>query len=209
MGIIDKLKDFIKDIKDEGEVLKGDKSKDTHFSSQKEFADEFEAIESFQISKEKLFNVDDWSNIPAVGSSSFKLYSREGNPSSSKKPIVGDYIKIDLAGLLPDNWVEVIDVKEDGNFAEFTVKPSADPTKNKESSTTEHFFQKQARSTFRVQRRGTLIYAEEVGRNETINNEDEEAGNRKIVNTVISEGGWAGFQKYQWKTLTDYLVDKD
>ena len=46
----------------------------------------------------------------------------------------------------------------------------------------------------------------EIGVNEAINNQDAEAGSKGLINTIVSEGGWAGFQKYQWKNLTDYLV---
>jgi hypothetical protein len=67
---------------------------------------------------------------------------------------------------------------------------------------------KEATSTFRVQRRGKSIYAYEIGKNEGINNEEEDAGNRKLINTLFAEGGWAGVQKLQWKKLTDYLVHK-
>lgn len=45
-------------------------------------------------------------------------------------------------------------------------------------------------------------------KNEGINNKGKEAGNRKLINTLIAEGGWAAFQKFQWEKLTDYLVHK-
>jgi hypothetical protein len=111
--------------------------------------------------------------------------------------------------MMPDNWVVVTDVKEGENFAEFTVQPSYDPTKQRSEGVTDHFFQKDARSTFRVERKGNILIAEEIGLNEAINNEGEEAGSRKVVNTVIASGGWAGFQRYQWEVLTNYIVGEE
>ncbi len=69
-----------------------------------------------------------------------------------------------------------------------------------------HFFIKEASSTFRVERHGTLIKALEIGKNEGINNQGPEAGDRTVINTLIAEGGWALFQEMQWDKLTRYLV---
>jgi hypothetical protein len=52
------------------------------------------------------------------------------------------------------------------------------------------------------------LFAFEIGKNEGINNQGEDAGDRKLINTLIAEGGWAGFQELQWKKLTDYLVHR-
>ena len=41
-----------------------------------------------------------------------------------------------------------------------------------------------------------------------INNKGEEAGDRKMINTLLAETGRVGFQQFQWKLLTDYLVHK-
>lgn len=73
---------------------------------------------------------------------------------------------------------------------------------------TDHFFTSAATSTFKVERKKETIYAYEIGKNEFINNK-EESGGRGLINTLIAEGGWAGFQKLQWKKLTNYLVHLD
>jgi hypothetical protein len=114
-----------------------------------------------------------------------------------------------LPGPVPENWVIVTDIKEEENMAEFTVSPSIDPTeKNKERKEIKHFFIDEATSTFRVEILDKTIYAFEIGRNEGVNNEGEEAGKRKLINTLVAEGGWAGFQKFQWEKLTGFLVHK-
>ena len=102
----------------------------------------------------------------------------------------------------------VTDIKNEQELAEFTVSPSKDPTdKEKDEKEIEHFFIDGATSTFRVEMRGNELKACELGRNEGINNE-KNAGNRKLINTILAEGGWATFQKTQWKKLTDYFVHK-
>jgi hypothetical protein len=92
--------------------------------------------------------------------------------------------------------------------AEFTVQPSGEPSQGGDEAgeEIEHFFRKEARSTFRVQLQGNTLIASEIGRHESINNQGAEAGNRAVINTVIAKGGWALGQKLQWQKLTDYLV---
>ncbi len=123
-------------------------------------------------------------------------------------PGIGDYIRIDLPGPFPENWVRVTSVRVGDTAAEFTVQPSGDPREGGEEvqGEIEHLFRKEASSTFRVQLQGNTLIASEIGRHESINNQGEEAGNRALVNTVIAKGGWALGQKMQWQKLTDYLV---
>lgn len=208
MGIIDKIKEGINELIKEGEVVAGDRSKNTFFSSKKDFSLETEAREAFLAAKEKLFDVNGWTKIPALANSTFHLYDGNGFPLASKRVKVGDYIKILLPGPLPENWVKVIDLKDAEEFAEFTVKPSHDPVTSGDETVVEHFFHEGARSIFKVKKEGLTIIASEEGKNEAINNEGQEAGTRKVLNTMVSEGGWVGFQKYQWKNLTDFLVGK-
>jgi hypothetical protein len=102
--------------------------------------------------------------------------------------------------------VNVTDITRNEISAEFTVQPTYDPTQKDDKTVTDHFFQDQARSIFRVERAGLEITASEIGVNEAINNREGEAGEKGLINTLVSAGGWAVFQKHQWKNLTDYLV---
>jgi hypothetical protein len=112
-----------------------------------------------------------------------------------------------LPGPVPENWVIVTDIQQQENSAEFTVSPSTDPrAKGSEREEIKHFFIDEATSTFRVKLLDKTLFAYEIGKNEGINNQGKEAGKRKLINTLISEGGWAGFQEFQWKKITDYLV---
>lgn len=206
MGIKEKASKGIEEIKKEADVLKGEESKDKQYSTVRDFEDEDSAKFEFSRSKERLFNVNAWSNIPGIANSTFELFGQEGNPIDRYQVQKDDFIKIDLPGPLPFYWVKVIEVSDQSDSAQFTVQPTHDPTDKDDKTVTDHFFQDQARSIFRVERNGNEISAMEIGINEAINNKEGEAGSKGLINTLVSEGGWAGFQKYQWKNLTDYLV---
>ena len=206
MGIKDKASQGIKEIKEEGKVIKGEKSKDKRYASTRQFNGEASAKMEFAACKQKLFDVNSWSKIPAIVNSTFQLYTGDGQAVKRTRVEEGDFIKIDLPGPLPFYWVKVNELSDGEDAAQFTVQPTYDPTENDDKTVTDHFFRDQARSIFRVERKGSEITAMEIGVNEAINNEEAEAGEKGLINTLVSEGGWAGFQKYQWKNLTDYLV---
>src|SRR5690606_6189891 len=115
----------------------------------------------------------------------------------AKKPEIGYFIRIMLPAPTPENWVKVTQMREEDELAEFTVSPCRDPQELEED--VEHFFIKEATSTFRVELKDRTIYAYEIGKNEGVNNKDAEAGNRGLLNTLLAAGGWAAFQKIQWK----------
>lgn len=202
MGIVD----WLNKLKKEKKVLEGDAVKNKTYSSNNVYPTNEIAVKEFHRAKEKLFNVNKWSELPGL-SSSFQLYSSRGEKIYALKPEIGNYVKIVLPAPALENWVNVIDIKEHENSAEFTVSPSPNPTeKEKGQEEIEHFFIDEATSTFKVELQNKKLHAYEIGKNEGINNEGAEAGKRKLINTLVAEGGWAGFQKFQWKKLTDYLV---
>lgn len=193
-------------IKKEKKILEGEESRNTFYSSQKDFPDRVTAEKEFERSKQKLFDVNKWSDMPGI-TSGFALYNADGKKKPTSQPEVGDFLLIDLPGPAPENWVVVTDIKVEEDLAEFTVSPSPDPrSTGEERKEIEHFFSDEATSTFRVHLKDKSIFAYEIGRDEGINNEGEDAGNREIINTLIAEGGWAGFQALQWEKLTNYLV---
>lgn len=207
MSIKDKTSQGIDQIKDEAKVIKGEKSKDKTYSSSREFTNEEAAKLGFQMSVAKLFDVNAWTDIPGIANAAFELFSQDGTSLKRSYLQNGDFIKIDLPGPLPFYWVKVTEVTQDDHSAQFCVQPTYDPTDKKDDKmVTDHFFQDQARSIFRVERNGREIAAMEIGINEAINNKEAEAGEKGLINTLVSAGGWAIFQKYQWKNLTDYLV---
>lgn len=199
------IKDWIEKAKTEVKALKGEGVKDKLYSSQKDFPTAEAASKEFEKASEKLFLVNEWSRLPGV-TSKFALYNSMGEKKSGKVQL-NDYIQILLPGPSPENWVIVTKINEEELMKEFVVSPSKDPTKHDmNQEKVEHFFVDEATSTFRIELDGNRLYAAEIGKNEGVNNKGMEAGKRKLINTLIAEGGWAGVQEMQWKKLTDYLV---
>ncbi len=199
-----KLKSIVDQLQHEVKVMQGEETKDRVYASDRTFPDERAAGDAFATSVAKLLNVNGWSALSSL-SASFALYDSAGRAKPNGPASVGDFIQIDLPGPMPTNWVRVIDTSLDEKLAEFTVQPSPDPMANKPDQI-EHFFDQQARSTFRVVLDGRTISAYEIGRQEAINNQQPQAGERALVNTFIAETGWLFYQKIQWQLLTDYLV---
>ncbi|GAB3529737.1 hypothetical protein GCM10027443_09460 [Pontibacter brevis] len=205
MGIKDMLGKVAKELK----VAQGEDTKDKLYTNEKEFPDEATAIQEFERAKQKLFDVNLWSNLPGLNSE-FLLYDQRGRRTTARKPEIGYYIEIILPASNIDNWVKVTDIREEPNLAEFTVHPSEKPQEmGNGEKVVEHFFIKEASSTFRVARAGNVLHGYEIGKNEGINNHGEEAGDRALLNTLVAEGGWAGVQALQWDKLTRYLVHLD
>ncbi|GAB3892687.1 hypothetical protein GCM10028803_05770 [Larkinella knui] len=200
-----KLTSIIDTIRHGVDLLKGEETVDKTYCSDKTHADEPTAQRAFDRAKEKLFAVDRWSDLSSL-TADFHLYDQAGNRKTTGSPVVGDYIKVDLPGPAPENWVKVIHIIDEETRAGFTARPCADP--NDKAAETEHFFSDTSTSTFHVEREGLTITACQIGKNERVNNEDAESGNRGAVNTVIAGAGWLFYQKIQWKTLTAYLVEE-
>lgn len=200
------LKDIVDKVKKEIEVLLGENEKHKYFTQEHEYTDEAAAKQAFEGAKQKLFDVNKWSDLPGINST-FELYDAGGQKTAAIKPEVGFYIKIILPATTIENWVQITDILEQDSLAQFIVHPSPKPTNTtEENKEVQHFFGKEASSTFRVELKGNTLKACEIGLNENINNKGEESGDRALLNTLVAEGGWAGFQDLQWNKLTSYLV---
>ncbi len=201
------LTDFLQKIKKEWEVLQGENAKDKFFYHENTYPDEATARQEFVRTKQKLFDVNRWSSLSGINST-FHLYDKQGHPSKATKVQVGDYMQIILPATAIENWVTVIEVVEEEDAAQFIVRPCPKPEVQKDAMDGEevkHFFSEEATSTFRVLREGTKIMGMEIGRDEKPNQGDQ-AGGRGVLNTLISAGGWAGFQALQWGKITRYYV---
>lgn len=200
------LKDIINKVIKEVKVVQGDETKDKVYTNENSFPDEATAIREFERSKKKLFDINLWTNLSGINST-FQLFDNRGRRTTASKPEVGYYIRIILPASTIENWVQISKVTDTENMAEFIVHPSEKPQElTEEEDQVKHFFIKEASSTFRVERQGTKLIGYEIGKNEGINNQGEEAGDRAILNTLIAEGGWAGIQALQWDKMTRYYV---
>ncbi|WMJ72103.1 hypothetical protein RCC89_02805 [Cytophagaceae bacterium ABcell3] len=201
MKVDEKLKEV---VERESQVLQGEEGRSAIYYSRKAFDYAEEAEEAYRQAVDKLFDVNGWSDIGGLTTAKFSLYDPDGKPTDHLE--LGCFVKVELPGPFPENWVRVNEVYEEDFVAEFKVHPSHSPLNKEHQEVVDHFFTSDASSSFRVTLKEKLLSAYEIGRDEYINNRDEESGDRKVTNTLISEGGWMAFQKIQWQSLTDYLV---
>lgn len=202
-----KTKSIVDKTHHEVRALVGQATKDVRYSSQHTYSHESVARDAFERSVNKLLHVNGWSDL-SVFTADFALHNQAGEPKPDGFPDVGDYIEITLPGPMPKNWVQVVHTVREPNRVEFTVRPSTEP-QPENPNVIEHFFADTSSSTFRVELAGTTLTASEIGQNESINNQEPQAGDRATINTLIAEGGWLLYQKIQWKHLTNYLVHLD
>src|SRR4028119_1849282 len=97
------IKKIIQGAKHASQLLTGEESKDTSFSSVQKYADPATAAQAFERAKGKLLYVETWSDISAL-SSTFILYNASGKRKEGQAVQVGDYIRIQLPGPFPENW---------------------------------------------------------------------------------------------------------
>lgn len=199
-----KLQAIVEQIQLESKIVQGEATRDMTYESHHTYPDESAASTAFANSVAKLLNVNGWSALSSL-SADFTLYDSIGKAKPDEPVDIGDFIQIELPGPTPQNWVRVIHQHISDNLAEFTVKPCPDPLANQPDQI-EHFFGEPARSTFRVELAGSTLSAFEIGQHESINNQQPQAGDRGLVNTIIAEAGWLFYQKIQWELLTDFLV---
>jgi hypothetical protein len=181
---------------------------------QVEFSSEKEAIHFFNIVKERLLDVNHWSEIAGGSMSDFFLTDNAGNVVQ-RKATGGDHIKIDIPGPGPRtgggyDWVTIEEIKSqvlDGTeVLSMTARPSANPLADSEE--TAHFLTEEATSTFQVKRIGQTIFAEEHGRNE-VPNTDTQNPLDNIRNTFVGWGATVGISYPQWKALVKGLLNHD
>ncbi|MCD0490611.1 hypothetical protein LPB86_20405 [Pedobacter sp. MC2016-14] len=178
-----------------------------------ELPTEGEAIHFFKTVKDRLLDVNRWSEIAGVEKAHFFLTDASGG-LVQRTALSGDHIRIDIPG--PGtaagegyDWVVLEEVNaqllDDVEVISITARPSRNPLKADPAIA--HFLTDEATSTFQVKRIGNVIFAEEHGRNEVANN-DTGNGLDNLRNTLV---GWAakiGFSYPQWKALVKGLLVK-
>jgi hypothetical protein len=172
-----------------------------------------QAHSNFVEASRRLLDVNHWHEYSGRPSAIFQLNDRHGiKVDRLAKP--GDYIRIDIPG--PGSatgqgydWVivESIDDKPNpGGEQEsviMIVRPVSSPLSGEPDVA--HFFDGNATSTFRVERRGLRVVASEHGRNElpniNVNRVVDKIRNRFVAGTATS-----GVAAFQWSLLMKGLL---
>jgi len=169
-----------------------------------------EAEELFTVAADRLRSVNQWAAYSGI--SEFKLFD-SGGDHVSRKAEIGDYIRIDIPG--PGtaagggfDWVHIEDIQteqtETSNQIAMRVRPCSNPLND--HAEVAHFLKSDATSTFIVKRTGTLVSAEEHGRNEMPNAGEGSLADRSR-NVLVGIAAKVGFSYPQWKLLVKGLLE--
>ncbi|OQP64602.1 hypothetical protein [Niastella populi] len=165
------------------------------------------ANECFTIASARLRNVNRWNEYAGKSTATFQLFDETGN--TVNRPVQkADYLRINIPG--PDNpdgdgadWVQVQQVgeklAEERQLVFITVRAASNPLVK--DTTTTHFFDQPATSTFVVYRKQLTIVAIVFGRNEHSNPQSSNLIAR-IRNWFVYLGAQLGLANLQWKALT-------
>ena len=171
---------------------------------------EKEGLELYEKARKNLLDINRWQDLAGKVSAEFYLTDPFGK-QVQRLPLQGDYIKIHLPSSADDKfeWVRIEAIEEQRlhsniNWIMLRVRPS-DPPRAREE--TEHFFSKEATSSFTVQRTGSKVEAAVRGRNELPNFKAPGLTNR-IRNFFIGLGAMIGLNYPQWKGLVKGILTK-
>lgn len=171
---------------------------------------EVEARKIYERARRNLLDINNWQILSGKFSAAFFLTDPFGK-HVQRLPLQGDYIKIHLPISSEDkfDWVRIEGIEEQKshtyfNWVTIRVRPSEAP---KEKEETEHFFSKEATSSFSVERSGRKVEASVKGRNELPNTNTRGIFN-KIRNAVIAIAAIAGLNTPQWSGLVKGIVTK-
>lgn len=163
------------------------------------FLDETECAASFETTKSRLKDVEEWSNNSSP--SEYDLFDASGSRSNGQPISVGQFIRIGLYGSGKYDWVRVVSVTDEPAEFIITVKPSYDPTeKPPKMDLTSHFFAPDATNNFCVQREGKTVAFYVIGLNEHQNTEFTDSLIESARNAAVANVGYySGLQKSVWK----------
>ena len=149
----------------------------------------------------EFFRVREWNEKTTL--TSFELFDEKGDISERQNAVVGDFIRLSMAGTGKNDWVKVIEIIDEAGEAILTIKPSYDPTENKpDKNTTSHFFTSDATNSFCLEKSNAIVSFYVIGLSEKTNTGETGSFIEKARNVAVSKvGPYFGIQKGEWKTF--------
>jgi hypothetical protein len=172
------------------------------------------AKQLFRQARENLLHVNDWNTIAGKGSAIFQVIDNKGQKTNDCVK-EGNFLRISIP-VVPGtsegegaDWVIVEKINEedrsDYQYVGILVRPTPPPfSKEKEAA---HFFDRDATSTFSIERNRRKVIAAVNGRNEKPNIVTRDIVTR-LRNFFVALGAMAGLNKPQWKKLVRGLLRK-
>ena len=168
----------------------------------------------FEIVKNRLQHVNNWSIIAGTLSADFQLVNKEGI-EVYRKAQEGDFLKIDIPG--PGSktgkgydWVRIEAMESFSNDDDtesfgFRVRPTENPFSNRGDIA--HFYSEYSTSTFIVNRNGNKVSAAVFDRN-TKRNEHAHLIEDKVRDNIVAGAAIMTFSHIQWQNLADGLLSR-
>jgi hypothetical protein len=171
------------------------------------FSDSSEAENCFNRLKQKLFQIEKWNAESFL--TSFELFDKNGKPSESESAVVGDFIRLSLAGSGKNDWVKIVEITEEPNEAVVTVSPSYNPTENHpDKDATSHFFTSESTNNFCLGRNRETVSFYVIGLDEKTNTKETENLIETIRNVAVANiGSYLGIQTSEWKIFCENFLD--
>lgn len=170
------------------------------------FSNEFEAEKFFNRLKQKIFHIEQWNSKSFL--TSFALFDKDGKPNRRETAVVGDFIRLSLAGSGKYDWVILTEIYEATDEAVITVQPSYNPTEAQpDKATISHFFTGASTNNFCLVKNKELVSLYVIGLNEKTNTKESENFIQIIRNVAVSNvGSYLGIQRSEWKTFAENFL---
>jgi hypothetical protein len=160
-----------------------------------------DADDFFNKLSREFFRVREWNEKSTL--TRFELFDEKGDICERQTAVVGDFIRLSMAGTGKADWVKVIEIIDEADEAILTIKPSYDPTENEpDKNTISHFFTSDSTNSFCLEKSNAIVSFYVIGLSEKTNT--DETGNliEKARNAAVSKvGPYFGIQKGEWKTF--------
>ena len=175
-------------------------------SASRAFLKTHDADDFFNKLRPELFRVREWNEKATL--TSFELFDEKGDISERENAVVGDFIRLSMAGTGKNDWVKVIEMIDEAGEAILTIKPSYDPTENEpDKNTTSHFFTSDATNSFCLEKSNAIVSFYVIGLSEKTNTGETGSFVEKARNVAVSKvGPYFGIQKAEWKTFCANFV---
>lgn len=185
---------------------KQNESESSVSSADKDFEREETARRAFIALKTKLLNINEWNKHSLM--SSYELFDENGNVLEDGKISVGLFIRISLKASGKYDWIRVIEFYDQPDEFIITVKPTFDPTAEKETEkTVSHFFTDDATNNFCLFIKAGTVALYVIGLNEKRNTTETDGALETIRNVAVNIAGFLGMQKSEWEKFCHHFLE--
>ena len=171
-------------------------------SASRTFPNTHDANDFFNRLRAELFRVREWNEKTTL--TSFELFDETGNMSKRQTAIVGDLIRLSMAGTGKSDWAKVIEIVDEAGEAILTIKPSYNSTGNEpDRNTMSHFAASTSTHSFCLEKNNAVVSFYVIELSEKAKNTDKTGNFLKTARNVAVSmvDRYFGIQKGVWKTL--------